>query len=116
MPQNPISSRLIDPTKFGTWIAERRHIWHMNFLSPDELATFCQRRGLSSFSKKGIILLWQLGLLQADLIESGQELQQDGLVEHGVDNYSQHIYSDQRQLPQHARHWEDLITETQPFL
>lgn len=74
------SSRLLDLGLVGTELSKRRPLWQMHFLSAGELATFSQKRGVGYFEKEDIMHLWQLGFLQADLIESGHELQETGLV------------------------------------
>jgi hypothetical protein len=90
-------------------------MWQMNFLSAGELATFSQKRGVGFFEKEDIMRLWQLGFLQADLIESGHELQETGLVEQGNDEYGQYIYSDERYLAIHPNGWDEEVANLAPL-
>src|SRR5712691_3740520 len=98
MSQTTISSRLLEPELPGTWIASRRHIWQMDFLSTNNFAQHCRDRGLSHFSEEDITQLWQLGLVKADLILCRRKLKQVGIVDRGIDLYGYHMYSDERQL------------------
>jgi hypothetical protein len=115
MSQNNVSSELLEPAVPGTWIAEHRRIWQMKFLNPKELAQFCSDRGLSNFGEKNIIHLWQLGLLKADLIESEEEFNDKGLVDHGFNRYVCHIYSDERQLQQSSDGWSASVQKLAPL-
>src|SRR5258708_5592268 len=97
LPQSPLTSRLIDPT-LRRLISKRRYIWQMDFLSAGELARFSRERGLFFLGAEDIIKLWQLGLLQADLVVSSRKLRRVGLISCGLDYLGQHIYSDERKL------------------
>lgn len=101
-------SRLIDPT-LRRLISKRRYIWQMDFLSADELARFSRERGLSFFDAEDIIQLWQLGLLQADVVVSSRKLHRVGLVDCGLDYLGQHIYSDERQIRPRAKGWGEPV-------
>lgn len=103
------SSHLLDLGLFGTAIAKRRPLWQMNLLNASELAAYSQKRGVSFFEKEDIIRLWQLGFLQADLIESGHELQETGLVKQDNDEYDLYIYSDERHLAVHPNGWDEEV-------
>ena len=103
------SSHLLDLGLLGKMLAKRRPLWQMNFLNAGELAAFSQKRGVSFFEKEDIMQFWQLGFLQADLIESGHELQETGLVKQDNDEYSQYIYSDERLLAIHPNGWDDEV-------
>jgi len=46
MAQNSSANQLLDPVMLGSWIAQRSHIWQMNFLTAKELADFAHKRGL----------------------------------------------------------------------
>ncbi|GHO98578.1 hypothetical protein KSF_086260 [Reticulibacter mediterranei] len=115
MPQKNMPSELLELAVSGTWIAEHRRIWQMKFLNPEELAQFCSDRGLSNFGEEDIIHLWQLGLLKADLIESETELHDKGLVDHGINQYKCHIYSDERQLQKCSDEWNALVQKLAPL-
>lgn len=106
---NTTPTELLESSLPGAWIAEHRRIWQMNFLNARELARFCHDRGLADIGEKGIIQLWQMGLLKADLVESDEELIYDGLVDRGVNRYGSHIYSDERILHQYPNSWGDAL-------
>jgi hypothetical protein len=110
-----VSSELLEPALPGAWIAEHRRIWQMKFLNANELARFCSDRGLSNFGKEGIVRLWQLGLLKADLVESDEEFILAGLVDRGIDRYGRHIYSDERQLLQRPEGWGNALKTLNPL-
>jgi hypothetical protein len=115
MTDNTISPELLEPSLPGAWIAEHRRIWQMNFLKAYDLARFCHDRGLADFGEKGIIQLWQLGLLKADLVESDEELSYHGLVNRGVNRYGTFIYSDERLLQQRSEAWADAAKTLLPL-
>lgn len=115
MSQNSSPSRLLKHDLFGTWIAKRRHIWQMDFLNINKLAGFSQKHGLSLFEKQDIIQLWQLGLLQADIIKCEQKIQRAGLVEHGKDEDEEYIYSDERPIPSYSASWEEAVAKLEPL-
>jgi hypothetical protein len=105
MPDNTVSPELLEPSLPGAWIAKHRRIWQMKFLNARDFAQFCHDRGLEDFREKGIIQLWQLGLLKADLVESDEELTIDGLVDRGINRDGRHVYSDERRLQQRSEGW-----------
>lgn len=115
MSRNHTSSRLLNHALFGTWIAKRHHIWQMDFLNADKLAEFSQKHGLSFFEKRDIIQLWQLGLLQADIIKCQQKIQHAGLIEHGMDEDEEYIYSDERPIPSYSASWEEAVAKLEPL-
>src|SRR4051812_5339071 len=107
MDENNTPTNLLEPSLPGAWIVEHNRIGQISLLMAKELAQFCSDRGLSDFREKGIIQLWQLGLLKADLIESDEEFTYDGLVARGTDGYGRYLYSDERQLQQRPEGWGD---------
>lgn len=107
MYDNNTTHELLEPSLPGSWIAEHRRIWQMDFLSASELANFAHKRGLASYDEKDVTQLWQLGLLKADLITSSKKLHLAGLVDRGIDRYGDHVYSDERQLPRKLRKWNN---------
>jgi hypothetical protein len=115
MSQNNTSSRLLNHALFGTWVAKRHHIWQMDFLNANKLAEFSQKHGLSFFEKRDIIQLWQLGLLQADIIKCQQKIQHAGLIEHGMDEDEEYIYSDGRPIPSYSASWEEAVAKLEPL-
>ena len=86
MSQDSSSDQLLDPIILGSWIAQRSHIWQMNFLPAEKLADFVHKRGLSWYREEYINLLWKLGFLKADLIVSSQEVDEAGLILVGQNN------------------------------
>src|ERR1700730_9184590 len=100
MDENNTLPDLLEPSLPGAWIVEHNRIGQISLLKAKELAQFCSDRGLADFRETGLIQLWQLGLLKADLIESNEELCYDGLVARGTDRYGRYLYSDERQLQQ----------------
>jgi hypothetical protein len=115
MSQSFQPSRLLNPALYGTWIAKRHHIWQMNFLNAHELAQFSQKHGLSFFEKEDIIQLWQLGLLQADMIKCSREIQYPNLFEQGINEDEEYIYSDERQIPSYFGNWQEAVAELEPL-
>lgn len=59
---------------------EKQEIIQQNLLDPNGFAKYCHDRGLSILSAKNIKALWQLGLIQADLIFSDKNVNIDGLI------------------------------------
>jgi hypothetical protein len=115
MDENNTTAELLEPSLPGAWIVEHNRIGQISLLKAKELAQFCSDRGLSDFREKGIIQLWQLGLLKADLIESDEEFIYDGLVTRGNDQYGQYRYSDERQLHQPTEGWGDAENTITPL-
>ena len=115
MDENNITAELLDPSLPGAWIAEHNRIGQISLLKAKELAQFCSDRGLSDFREKGIIQLWQLGLLKADLIESDEEFTYDGLVARGHDRYGRYRYSDERQFQQRSDGWGEAEKTITPL-
>lgn len=115
MPVNIVSPKLLEPSLPGAWIVEHRRIWQMKFLNASDLAQFCSDRGLGNFREAGIIQLWQLGILKADLVESDEAFSLDGLVERGVNRYGLHVYSDERQPYQRFEGWGDALKALNPL-
>src|SRR5437899_1650809 len=112
---NTVSPNLLEPALPGAWIAEHHRIGQIPLLKAKELAQFCSDRGLSDFREKGIIQLWQLGLLKADLIESNEEVIYDGLVARGYDRYGRYHYSDERQIHQRSEGWGEAEKTIKPL-
>ena len=109
------TSRLLEPELPGAWIVNRQHIWQMNLLDANKLASFSHDRGLAYFNEKDVIHLWQLGLVKADLIKSRRKLRMVGLVDRGTDLYGNHIYSDERQLPKKLASWDNAVKTLKPL-
>ncbi|MCH7732981.1 MAG: hypothetical protein IIB44_10840, partial [Candidatus Marinimicrobia bacterium] len=76
--------QIIDPILLSEWIAKQPFLWQLKFLDERGLSTFSRERGVG-FVDGHIKQLWQLCLLRADLVESKQKLDVDGLVEVGND-------------------------------
>ena len=109
------TSRLLEPELPGAWIVNRQHIWQMNLLDANKLASFSHDRGLAYFNENDVIHLWQLGLVKADLIKSRRKLRLVGLVDRGTDLYGNHIYSDERQLPKRQARWDNAVKTLKPL-
>jgi len=88
----------------------------MKFLNPKELAQFSNKHGLSCFEKEDIVQLWQLGLLQADIIKTSGEIQYPGLSKQDIDEDEDYIYSDERKNPAYEGNWEEAIAALEPLL
>ncbi len=115
MLDNTVSPALLEPSLPGAWIAEHRRTWQMSFLNAYDLARFCDDRGLADFGEKGIIQLWQLGLLKADLVESDEELSYNGIINRGVNRYGAYVYSDERQFQQRSEGYGDAAKTLTPL-
>lgn len=89
--------RLLDPAVIARWIANRRFIWQMPFLSADQLCRLAAERGLGfSTMSDDVPRLWQIGVLRADLITSDNPLQIEGLLYIERTTDEQYVYADQR--------------------
>ncbi len=115
MDENNTPTDLLKPSLPGAWIIEHNRIGQISLLKAKELARFCSDRGLSDFREKGIIQLWQLGLVKADLIESDEAFTYDGLVARGTDRYGRYLYSDERQLQLRPEGWRDAEETITPL-
>jgi hypothetical protein len=115
MSQEDSYQPLLDPFILGSWLAQRRHIWQMDFLSPKELASFAKERGLSSYCKEHIIHLWKLGLLKADLIISDEPLNEEGIVLIRQEDEDKFLYADTR-IPQLSQRPSDTVLEEAQIL
>lgn len=112
--QSLVSSRLIDPTLLATWIAERPHIWQMDFLTAGELSQHADQRGLKFWSHH-ITQLWQLGFLKADLVVCNRKSRRVGLKYCGTDRQGQHLYGDVRRLALlPSSGWSAALSELSP--
>jgi hypothetical protein len=103
----------MDPEVLGRWMIERWPVWQMDLLDARRLASYASERGvlISQSSGKQIKLLWQLGLLRADYIESPQELNQEGLVQVGMDEAGLRFYADTRRTPTRPEGWVGCATD-----
>lgn len=110
MSQDHFHSHSLSCPSFRMWIAKHHRIWQMDFLNPNELARFSNKHGLSCFEKDDIVQLWQLGLLQADIIKSSGEIQYPGLIKQEIDEDEDYTYSDERTIPAYEGQWEEAIT------
>lgn len=115
MSDENIASQLLEPMLPGAWIANRQHIWQMNYLNAGELANFSHHRGLAFFNETDVIQLWQLGLIKADLIISHRKLRLVGLIDRGTDLNRYHMYSDERRLPRRLASWKNARRTLKPL-
>src|SRR5258706_14334052 len=89
MTQKPF---LIDAKQLGNWMADRHDIWQLDLLTPDKLTDFCKEREIRVW-KEHIELLWQLGLLRADIIFSGRKLRRVGITYLKTDEQGYYLYA-----------------------
>lgn len=90
------SFQLPDGKLLGKWLYERSEIWRISLEDEVGIDEFCRNRGLVSlFIGDHVKLLWHLGVLKADLVESENPLDVEGLVLIDEDE-SLHIYADER--------------------
>ena len=81
----------------GNWLFDKDGIWQMRLLDEDEIERYANERGVRPvFFNQSARKLWQLGLLFADLVESPQPIELDGLILVGSDPYNIHYYADER--------------------
>jgi len=90
-------------------------MWQMRLLDEGELDSFANERGLTSFFiGQSIRVLWQLGLLHADVIVSPQVLDQTGLLLVGNDDFGNHVYADEREWPYRSEGWLSTASDLEP--
>jgi hypothetical protein len=113
---------LLKPGLQGNWIAKRFDIWQLRFVSGNELGRIAEERGLMPLMLEGHIKSpWQLGLLQADLIESSTKLTIEhlDLVDRDKNSY---FYPDYRRLQQNFEwkifepSFEDIVAEVKVYV
>jgi hypothetical protein len=89
------------------WLVER-NIWQMQLMNESDIDSYASSRGTSSFFLGAHIkILWQLGLLNADLVKCSDELNIQGLCSLGRDDYEQNIYADIRDYESRTDGWID---------
>lgn len=108
MVSQSISPPLIKPDLHGKQIAQYFHIWHMDFVDERGLSKYARDRGVS-FWKGHIRQLWQLKLLQADLVASPSRLRLANLIEVGKDGEGNYLYADGRQPRRRTAGWGDAV-------
>ncbi len=78
-------------------LAKTPEIWQMKLISERDLCNLARDRGLTFWClDNDIKLLWQTGLLKADLIASETKLKMDKVVYLKKDEYKGYIYKDNR--------------------
>lgn len=92
------------------YIASCPEIIQHKLLKSNEFATYAHKHGLSVLSKKYIIGLWAIGLLQADVIYSSKKLEIDGLVSVGNNGDSEYCYFDDRDISYKKDGWGNTLT------
>lgn len=80
-------------------------------LKPNEFATYTHKHGLSILNQKYILGLWNLGLLQADLIYSEQILNIPGLTLLSSTGEEYYTYYDNRIVPPKEQGWGGAMTK-----
>lgn len=108
MAERPILSQYLDRRAIGTWIAQRMHIWQMDFLDAGKLASYCDARGVK-FWEKHILQLWSTGLLQADIVVTDKRFNGPGFKHMGQDDYGRYLYADERVLEPLTEGWQQAI-------
>ena len=92
-------------------IASSEEIIQSKLLNPNDLAKYSHSHGLSLLSKKYIVGLWNIGLLQADVIYSSEELNVDGLCEVHNTHNEDYVYYDNRMAHTNTKGWGGSLTE-----
>ncbi len=88
--------RFLPEGLLAQWIIDRYGIWQMDFLSPDQFASFVKARGLPYSFGEDIKQLWSIGVLKADLVESKCDLGIPGLELLRIDDEGDYQYADNR--------------------
>lgn len=69
----------LPPGQHARWLVAYRELWQMELLDPWDFAIYVSRHGLDLLGRDGVIALWRLSLIRADLIESTTKLRWRGL-------------------------------------
>lgn len=100
------TTSLLNSELLGKWISQRLEIWQLSFISASELGKLAEERGIKSISSGDYIKnLWQLGLIRADLIESSQKIDSDGMNFIEKDDNGVYYYTDSREVSQRQNGW-----------
>lgn len=113
MADRPILSQYLDRHTIGTWLAQRRHIWQMDFLDAGKFADYCSKRSVK-FWQRHILQLWRVGLLQSDLVLAERRFNWAGFVYVGMDEDGQHLYADERIMKSPVNGWINKIAKARP--
>jgi len=88
----------------------------LDLLNSKELSKLVRKNELSHFSSEDIDILWQLGFLQADILESPEFIQIDDLV-FIEENNGTYYYSDIRKLVVPQINFKDVLkNKIKPFV
>lgn len=98
---------MIDPVVVARWMKHHGEIWQADLLSHEELASFAAERDVR-FRAEHIALLWQVGLLRADLIRATRKLRGQGFVHVGTDDEGRDLYADARPYRRRRAGWIDI--------
>lgn len=94
------------------WLVQLSSIRQMKLLDNRALESFAHDRGLTPFVfGVGIRELWQIGWLNADLVEAQQSLDWPGLVLVGQDASGWNSYVDERTVSELDAGWVDAIAD-----
>jgi hypothetical protein len=104
----------IHPSLVGKWISERSDIFQMDFLDEGSLASFARDRGVQ-FWEDDVKTLWQLKLLQADLVTSERKLRCAGLMQLGLHGSTQHLYADERRPRRRTKGWNESLASLSAY-
>lgn len=106
--------RLLPQGQPGTWIAQSQAMWQLKFVDHDGLARFSSERGVQ-LNGAAVGLLWQMGLLQADLIISSRKIRRVGLRYLGRNANGHHQYTDCRMVPKRKKGWLSAAQGLKPL-
>lgn len=109
-----VTSPLIPPEAVGKAIAQRSHIWQMDFLSADNLAKFAGDRGLQFWSRH-VTQLWQMGILRADYVVQSDKARRVGFRYIGTDSEGHHLYADIRRCRTFPDGWASATSRLPPL-
>ena len=105
-----------EPCVLGRWIVERAGIWQMRLLDDLGLDSFARDRGVTSFSLgRHIRDIWQVGLLNADIVASPSRLNIEGLTLVTEGQAAEYLYADERALVHRSMGWGNALEEIQPI-
>jgi hypothetical protein len=110
------SQELQRPCMPGRWIVQRTGIWQMRLLDDSTLDTFANHRGVMSFFLGRYIRdIWQIGLLNADIVSSPSRLGVAGLTLITEGESAEYLYADERVFEHRSMGLGNAMEEIQPI-
>lgn len=95
--RDKFNGSLLDPAAVARWEIQRSFIRQMRFLSVQDLDRLARDRGVGlSPWNEDVQLLWQIGVLRADLLVSRQHMNMAGLVFIQQSEGGEYLYADVR--------------------